>query len=175
MIDRILVAIDGGTASRTLLELGCTLADKYEAKLGILYVTKPKEVTDDLLRAAELEGVINTPNYASALNTWDYYGTIEMRDQIHRGEAAARLASQVGQTIVADAKAFAAAKDVKALKTFVRSGDPVDGVLSVANEADADLIIMGHERRSGLDGLIHSSVAKSVDGKANCPCLVLSQ
>lgn len=175
MIDRILVAIDGGEASQTLLELGCTLADKYNAKLGILYVTDPQEVSDDLLRAAEIEGVVDAPSYASAMNRWDYYGSIGKRDRVHRGEAAMRLSAEVGQTIVADAEAFTKSKDVKAVKTFVRSGDPADGILSTARQANADLIILGHERRSGLKGLIHSSVAKAVDDKADCPCLVLSQ
>jgi nucleotide-binding universal stress UspA family protein len=175
MVDRILVAIDGSKATQALLELGCTLADKYEAKLGILYVTVPQEFTKDLLRAAEMEGVINTPSYTSALSKWDYYGTIDMREQMHRGEAAMQLSSEVGQTIVTQAKAFTATKAVKAVKTFVRTGDITDAILSVAGEADADLIIMGHERRSKLEGLIHKSVAASVDGKAQCPCLVLSQ
>jgi len=175
MIDRILVAIDGGEASQTLLELGCTLADKHKAKLGILYVTDPQEVSSDLLRAAEIEGVVDAPSYTSAMNRWEYYGSIKMRDKVHRSEAAMRLSAEVGQTIVSDAKAFTKSKDVKAVKTFVRSGDPADGILSVAREANADLIILGHERRSGLQGLIHSSVAKAVDDKADCPCLVLSQ
>ena len=175
MIDRILVAIDGGEATETLLELSCTLADRYNAKLGILYVTDPHEVTDDLLRAAEIEGVVEGPSYTSALDRWDYRGAAGKHDKILRVEEARRLSTEIGQTVVVQAEAFTKSKDVKAVKTFVRSGDPADGILTVAREADVDLIILGHERRSGLQALIHSSVAKAVDDKADCPCLVLSQ
>ena len=76
---------------------------------------------------------------------------------------------------MSQAEAYTKGKDVKAVKTFVRSGDPAKAILDVASEAAADLIVMGHERRSVLDNLMHRSVTESVDKKAKCPCLVLSQ
>ena len=76
---------------------------------------------------------------------------------------------------MSEAKAFSKGEDVKAVKTFVRSGDVADAILEVAAEADADLIVTGHKRRSILGDLIHSSVAEAVDRKAKCPCLILSQ
>lgn len=175
MFERILVAIDGGESSRATLETACAMADKYQSKLGILYVTKPEEISDDLIREAQIEGVLSTPDYSGAIDRFAYYETINMRDEMRQAEAVLRLSVEIADSVVSQAEAYTKGKDVKAVKTFVRSGDPAKAILDVASEAAADLIVMGHERRSVLDNLMHRSVTESVDKKAKCPCLVLSQ
>lgn len=174
MYKRILVAIDGGSATRSILETACAMADRYSAKLGILYVTEPKEISDELLREAEIEGVIETPQYAGTVDRFASYAVSKQAD-LRRGEAVSRLASEIAEAVVSEAEAFSKTENVKAVKTFVRSGDIVAEILGIAGEAEADLIVMGHERRSVLGDLIHRSVAEAVDRKAECPCLVLSQ
>ncbi len=174
MYDRILVAIDGGKTTRSILETACALADRYETKLGILYVTEPGEITDDLIHEAQIEGVISTPSYSGTIDRFAYQ-TGTMKADMQRAEAVSRLAVEIADSVVSQAEAYTKAKDVKAVKTFVRSGDVAAAILEVASEADADLIVMGHERRSILGDLVHSSVAEAVDRKAKCPCLVLSQ
>ena len=175
MYERILVAIDGGQSTRSTLETACALADRYDAKLGILYVTKPKEISDDLIREAEIEGVISAPAYSGSIDRFAYYQTSKEVQDMHRANSVARLAVEIGNGVVSEAEAFSRKKNVKAIKTFVRTGDVVDAIVDVATEADADLIVMGHERRTLMGSLIHRSVAEAVDDKANCPCLVLSQ
>ena len=177
MYKRILVAIDGGDTTRSTLETACALADRYQSKLGILYVTKPEEIkiSDELMREAEIEGVLRTPEYSGAVDRFAYYQTSNIRDEMRRAEAVTLLAAEVADSVVSEAEAYTKAKNVKAVKTFVRSGDVAAAILDVASEASADLIVMGHTRRSILGDLIHRSVAESVDRKAECPCLVLSQ
>lgn len=175
MFKRILVAIDGGETTRSTLETACALADRYQSKLGILYVTEPDEITDDLIHGAQVEGVLSTPNYAGAVDAYTFYGTGHLREDMRRAETVSRLSVEIADRVVSEAEAFTKGEDVKAVKTFIRSGDVAKAVLEVASEADADLIVMGHTRRSILGDLIHRSVAETVDGKAKCPCLVLSQ
>ncbi len=175
MFERILVAIDGGETTRSTLETACAMADKYQSKLGILYVTKPKAISDDLIREAQIEGILSTPDYSGAIDRFAYYDTVSMREEVRRAESVTRLAGEIADSVLSEAEAYSKGKNVKAVKTFVRSGDVAKAILDVASEADADLIVMGHERRSVLDDLIHRSVAETVDKKAQCPCLVLSQ
>lgn len=92
-----------------------------------------------------------------------------------RAEAVSRLSSEIAENVVSEAEAYSKGQDIKVVKTFVRSGDVAKAILEVANEAQADLIVMGHTRRSVLSDLIRTSVAEAVDKKAKCPCLVLSQ
>lgn len=175
MFERILAAIDGGETTRSTLETACALADRYQSKLGILYVTEPDEINDDLIHAAQTEGIIRTPDYSGTIDGHTYFRMGDMQEELRRGEAVARLAVEIAEGVVAEAEAFTKGQNIKAVKTFVRSGDVAEAILDVASQADADLIVMGHNRRSILGDLIHSSVAETVDRKAKCPCLVLSQ
>jgi nucleotide-binding universal stress UspA family protein len=52
-------------------------------------------------------------------------------------------------------------------------GNAVDLILEVAEEASADLIVMGTHGRSGLGRLLMGSVAEQVVRKAPCPVLTV--
>lgn len=175
MFERILVAIDGGDTSRLTLEAACALADRYGSKLGILYVTEPGEITDDLIHGAEVEGILSTSSYVGTIDRYAHLGPTYVKEDMRRAESVSHLAAEIAERVTSEAEAFSKGKNIKAIKTFVRSGDIADAILDVATEANADLIVMGHERRSIIGDLIHRSVAESVDKKAKCPCLVLSQ
>ena len=140
MFERILVAVDGGEQSKPVLEMACALADKYDAKLGIVYVAEPQDVSDELVQVAEIEGVIRAPSYSQSLESLDYMGRSRMRDEIQHGAAIGRLAEQVGQQVVAEAEAFTKSQNVKAVKTFVRSGDIADGHLADLLALDTETV-----------------------------------
>jgi nucleotide-binding universal stress UspA family protein len=54
----------------------------------------------------------------------------------------------------------------------VRSGDPAQAILQVAVDIDADLVIVGSHRRTGIGKLVLGSVAERVVRDAHCPVLV---
>jgi nucleotide-binding universal stress UspA family protein len=56
----------------------------------------------------------------------------------------------------------------------VEDGDPAELILSVAEEAHADLIVMGTHGRTGLRRLIMGSVAEHVARRARCPVLTVT-
>ena len=174
MFERIVVAIDGAENSKVILKTACLLADGCDAKLGIIYVTDPRNMNDDLVHAAEVEGIIEGNSYRQAVDRLDYGGRERLSEQLQYAGMIARIAEQIGQNVVAKAEAFSKQQNVKAVKTFVRSGDVSEAILSVARQADANLIVMGHERRSIIGALIHRSVAEAVNDKAKCPCLIFS-
>ena len=175
MFERILVAIDGAESSKEILKTACLLADGCDAKLGIIYVTDPRKMNDDLVHGAEVEGIIEGSSYSHTFDSFDYGGGRErLSEELQHASATARIAEQIGQNVVAKAEAFSKQQNVKAVKTFVRSGDVSEAILSVARQADANLIVMGHERRSKIGALIHRSVAEGVNDKAKCPCLIFS-
>ncbi len=174
MFERILVAIDGGKSSKEILKTACVLADANNANLGIIYVTDPQNTSDELVQAAEVEGVIEGETYSQTIDRFDYSGRDKLREELQHSAMVARIAEQVGQNVVAKAEAFSKQQNVNAVKTFVRTGDVVKAVLSVARQSNADLIVMGHERRSIIGALIHRSVAEGVNDGAECPCLIFS-
>ncbi len=56
--------------------------------------------------------------------------------------------------------------------SHVLSGDPVDGILEVAEAVDADLIIVGNKGMKGK-GRVLGSVPNSIAHKAPCSVLIL--
>ena len=54
-------------------------------------------------------------------------------------------------------------------------GDPVSEILALADEKNADLVVMASHGRSGLSRLLTGSVAEGVMRKATCPVLIVKQ
>jgi len=51
--------------------------------------------------------------------------------------------------------------------------DPVDLILKVAREQDADLIVVGSHGRHGFNALVLGSISESILERAQCPVLIL--
>ena len=177
MTNRVLVAVDGTPASNAALEIACALADNYDSNLGLICVVEPKLMKDDVLQAAVMEGVLSKPtdtytgfygNYAQSP-----MGTSVGEESV-RAAMSTRLATAFSESVVAQAEAFTKQSSVKAIKTFIRSGDPADAILEVAKTNDADYIVMGHDQQGFVESLIKSSVAEKVVRHATCPCLICS-
>jgi len=61
------------------------------------------------------------------------------------------------------------------VETMLRRGFAPDVILDVAEEVQADLIVMGTHGRTGLTRTLMGSVAEAVVPKANCPVLVVKE
>jgi nucleotide-binding universal stress UspA family protein len=80
-------------------------------------------------------------------------------------EGAARLTDHLNQ-------AQALAVFGRGVQAHVRLESPVDAVLQLAVDVEADLIVVGTEKRHGLNELLHSSVGGTIAHLATCPVLV---
>lgn len=58
------------------------------------------------------------------------------------------------------------------IKTFVRAGKPAREITKLAEEQDADLILLGYSENKGIKRLITGSVSKDVKKAAKVPVLV---
>ena len=58
------------------------------------------------------------------------------------------------------------------IKTVIRAGNVHEEILKVAEEEQADLMILGCNGKSGLDRLVTGCVTKDVERRANIPVIV---
>jgi len=76
-----------------------------------------------------------------------------------------------------DATLAAAADRVRAagveVETFAREGDPADAILDVAEERDADLIVVGNKGMTGARRFLLGSVPNKVSHHAPCSVLII--
>ena len=59
------------------------------------------------------------------------------------------------------------------VQTFSREGDPADAILDVAEERDADLIVVGNKGMTGAKRFLLGSVPNKVSHHAPCSVLII--
>ena len=59
------------------------------------------------------------------------------------------------------------------VRTFVRTGSPYQGIVDLATDERADLVVMGTHGRSGMSRILLGSVADRVIRLAPCPVLTV--
>jgi nucleotide-binding universal stress UspA family protein len=60
-----------------------------------------------------------------------------------------------------------------AVQTFQRQGDPADAILDIAEERDADLIVVGNKGMTGAKRFLLGSVPNRVSHHAPCSVLII--
>ena len=76
----------------------------------------------------------------------------------------------VENTLAAGAEDLGAGVEVEAI---AREGDPADAILDVAEETDADLIVVGNKGMTGAKRFLLGSVPNKVSHHAPCSVLII--
>jgi nucleotide-binding universal stress UspA family protein len=139
MFDRIVVGTDGSETASAAVETAVELAKISKAKLEIVSAYEP--IPQQRLRE-EGEGISGDVSHA-----------INPREDVQ---------------FVLD-KAAAVAKKAKVdVVTHPREGDPADAILDVAEENDADLVLVGNKGMTGARRFLLGSVPNKISHHAPC-------
>jgi nucleotide-binding universal stress UspA family protein len=171
----ILVALDGSDQAEKALDLARDLAGKYGAELLLLHVLSDKRLSEAERHLAEVEYL---DELASAA---DIAGVLKERDpraaaqRLLRGSSALtlRFREALGRRLLATASRKARQSGVGALQTLVEEGDPAATILRVADERQADMIVMGSRGLGAARGLLMGSVSHKVAQLAPCTCVAV--
>ncbi|MSO42417.1 MAG: universal stress protein [Solirubrobacterales bacterium] len=139
MFDRIVVGTDGSETAAEAIRHAVELARLSKAKLEIVSAYEP--VPQSRLRE---EGG-DAPG--------DVSHSINPREDVN--------------VVLAQAAAVAKKGKVEVL-THPRDGDPADAILDVAEENDADLIIVGNKGMTGARRFLLGSVPNKISHHATC-------
>jgi nucleotide-binding universal stress UspA family protein len=139
MFDRIVVGTDGSETATSAVETAVELAKISKAKLEIVSAYEP--IPQQRLRE-EGEGI-----------SGDVSHQINPREDVQ---------------FVLD-KAAAVAKKAKVdVVTHPREGDPADAILDVAEENNADLVLVGNKGMTGARRFLLGSVPNKISHHAPC-------
>ena len=139
LFDRIVVGTDGSETATEAVKTAVELAKVSKAKLEIVSAYEP--VPQQRLRE-EKEGISGDLSHA-----------INPREDVQ---------------FVLD-KAAAVAKKAKVdVVTHPREGDPADAILDVAEENDADLVLVGNKGMTGARRFLLGSVPNKISHHAPC-------
>src|SRR5579872_7405300 len=133
---------------------------------SIVVGTDGSETADEAVRqAAELAALLGAR--AHVVCVWETAGGDEDgTDGWARGTREA-----VDATLARSAAVFAAAG--VEVDLYPQRGDPADSILDVAEERDADLIIVGNRGRTGAKRFLLGSVPNRISHHAPCAVLII--
>ena len=150
---------------------GRTLVIPEDTPLGwntILVATDGSKFSD----AAVDEAI----NYAKS-----YGGSLNIVSVVYTNDEFLANAPDVVERMVDKAKTRLDEERNKAKKegvnaeVFVREGEPYQIIVGLAKELNADTIVMGSHRKSGLKRIFMGSVASMVIGHTPCPVMVVNK
>jgi len=171
MLRKIVLAHDGSNHADKALDLAITLAKATGSELEIVNVLSNQSLSQDELTLAETEygaamqqGLVDLKLVPLGGAQW--VGTaalVETSPEL--GPAVHRV---LGEQIVRQAAATARTKGVARVSTAVESGDPASAIVRRAQEAKADLVMLGSRGLSNIKGLLIGSVSNKVVSMAEC-------
>lgn len=147
-MEHIMAAVDGSASALKAASLAADLAIKYGAELVLATV------------GGELSPAL-TPEVVA-------YAREEHIETPLPDLAASRV-----ENVLADARLQAQGQGVTRISTRWSLGDPSEEIIRLAEEAGADLIVLGSRGHGLLVGLLLGSVAQQVLAHARCPVLVV--
>jgi len=144
MFGRIVVGTDGSDTASEAVRRAIEIAKLSEAKLEIVSAYEP--ISGERLRdeSAELPG--------------DVQHTVNPREDVN--------------LILENAAAEAKQADVDVI-THPREGDPADAILDVAEENNADLLVVGNKGMTGAKRFLLGSVPNKISHHAPCDVLIV--
>lgn len=140
----ILVAIDESPISYAAVEQAKCLVQDLQAKLTIMSVIA-------------VDPFVGVDFYKVAPAITDYFMQAESHAQNRLNEIQANLARE----------------NLSAQVKLIRGVTPSEGIIHVADEVGADLIMMGSHGRTGLQKLMLGSVAQNVLTQSPIPVLIV--
>ena len=146
MYKKVMVGLDGSEhglkAARTAIEL----AQRDEAELHLVTVTREYKVSPQLRQYLEAENLMGSPKYVMG----------ELTHQIV--ETAEELAQQAG---------------LAKIKTAVREGKPARSILSYAKNNRIELIVLGSRGVGELEAALLGSVSQKVSLLSECTVMIV--
>jgi nucleotide-binding universal stress UspA family protein len=144
MFSRIVVGTDGSETARQAVREATELAKRMGASLDVVSAFEP--VPQSRLREERLEAPSD----------------IEHMVQPHEDVDA--MLAEAAEEI---------AKEGVQVRTFARQGEAADAILDVAEEQNADLIVVGNKGMTGAKRFLLGSVPNKVSHHAPCSVLIV--
>ncbi|HSS66265.1 MAG TPA: universal stress protein [Gammaproteobacteria bacterium] len=146
MISKILVAIDGSSASNRAVALAIDLAMKYDASIHFLNVIRDMQVPPQLMKMAKVEKI---------------------------GQGRVDVLEFVANQILGDAEQRAKNSGAKKIQKTIEHGDPATAIIKRAKRHNIDLIVLGTRGLGKIKGALLGSVSRKVANICDVNCVIV--
>lgn len=151
-IRKILIGIDESEFSRYAAAYAFDIAHTYNAEVGLVHIVEPiivpTDTQDGLLGGMPFDPNLSLPG--TELETLQTERSAALLDQ---------TAKEWGEGLE--------------IAQFTQYGSTAEGIIECGKEFNADLIVLGTHRRTGIDKFFLGNVAEQVVNKSLIPVLVV--
>ncbi len=174
MKKHIFVATDGSDHAAAAVDLAAELAARFDLPLTIGHVLRFDRPSEELLRMAEVEHIVDSVSRASDITFQLAPGTPAdlFAPSRPRGDIL-RVITMMGEEILRRAADRAAELGATKVTTRLGDGDPADEIIDMAEKVGADMIVVGHRGLGRLRSLLLGSVAHKVMQHAECTVMAV--
>jgi len=171
MIEKILVLVDGSPHSVKAVELASDLASKYDAQIILLHVLLRGHMPDGLKKALEIE--VNK-HEARADNLVNIPQEIMARVGSKKNvQLSFEELDFIGKYMLSNVAVICQDKGVSKVEKRVEEGDPAKVIIKLADDVQADMIVMGNRGLSDFQGMLVGSVSHKVSQHSKCTCVTV--
>jgi nucleotide-binding universal stress UspA family protein len=146
MFKKVLAAVDGSKQGLKAAELASTMAQRFDAELVLLTVTRPVKMTEEVKRYIEVEHLTGEPQY---------------------------VLDELTAQVLSDAKRSALECGLAKVETVVKDGHAARTIVDYAKRNGIDLIVMGSRGIGDIGAFLLGSVSHKVSSLAPCPVLLV--
>ena len=159
MIHHVLVPTDGSEYAERAVRFSAQVADRrHEAEVTVIYVHLRVQPVTQERATVEVPG---EPHHEVPM----IHDETDSEELVH--------AQEIVDTAVAEIKNLVTSPDVTVTGRVVVADRVDEGILKVADEISADIIVVGTRGLSTLRGAIMGSVSHALIEKASCPVLIV--
>lgn len=175
MFKKVLIATDGSPHSERAVEVGADIASKYDADVCIVHVLLSGEVSEALMRLAEVENLVGyAPRSPSRAVGATEMATVGHQARTAEDEARSyRVLTAVGERILGTSESIAQEHGVRHVATRLADGDPTGEILKAAEEEKADLVVCGTRGLSDFRALMLGSVSHKLSHLSPVTCITV--
>lgn len=170
MKKHIFVAADGSDTSLRAVELAAEIAARFDVPLTIGHALQFGRPSAELRRMADIEHITDSVRKTSDLDFEILSGSGggDLFATSRPGSDMVRMITLIGDEILSRAADRARDLGAKTVDTKTTNDDPADGIIDMANEVGADMIVVGHRGLGRIKSLLLGSVAHKVNQHAEC-------
>ncbi|HKL56627.1 MAG TPA: universal stress protein [Roseovarius sp.] len=169
MKQHIFVATDGSDTAMRAVDLAAEIAARFDVPLTVGHVLHFARPPEELARMADVEHMVERVRRSPDVDLPNVPDTmLSLFAETRAGDESIRLITLVGDDILHRAAERAKELGAKTVKTASSQGDTADAILDMAQEAGADMIVIGHRGLGRLKRAVLGSVAQKVLNNAEC-------
>lgn len=174
MADKIVVATDGSNTGHRAVDFAATLSMKFGQPLCIVHVLMHGRPTKEFQMMAEIEGLAKPVGKSGGTN-WisDPAALVGLFPSAEDEIGTAHMITALGEHIAASAKIRAEEAGALNVTTRICIGDIADEILDVAQDEQADILVLGRRGLGRVREVLLGSVSQKVLHHANSKVVIV--